>query len=265
MISIKDIYQWYLGEKINAPHPQTNLTPLQKEEWVEQNSQALKEYEIYFKNRSFVGEKLVGAPATITNIERNKIIASASYNNFTDTGVDKRYIVNIFLLIRYEIFFDESLYETVKLIYNGSMVEITGEILNFSKRIYTGDSAKFPVYSIDIKLTAIKVVKDYLLYSDYLDDSFKIKPKSSQCFIATAAYGNYEAPEVLVLRQFRDEKLLKTLSGRAFVKLYYSVSPFFATIISKSELLKKSVRQYFLEPIVNKLQRQMKDEHKSLE
>ena len=68
MISIKDIYQWYLGEKTNAPHPQTYLTPLQKEEWVEQNLQALKEYETYFKNKSFVGEKLIGAPAKITTI-----------------------------------------------------------------------------------------------------------------------------------------------------------------------------------------------------
>lgn len=81
-------------------------------------------------------------------------------------------------------------------------------------------------------------------------------PKSNQCFIATACYGNYDAPEVLILRQFRDEKLLTTFLGKVFVNFYYSFSPFFATLISKSDLLKNLVRQYFLEPIVTKLQRQ---------
>jgi len=74
------------------------------------------------------------------------------------------------------------------------------------------------------------------------------------CFVATACYGDYDAPEVLVLRQFRDDKLLQSFYGKVFVKFYYSVSPFFATLISKSDFLKKSVRQYFLEPIIRKLQ-----------
>lgn len=81
-------------------------------------------------------------------------------------------------------------------------------------------------------------------------------PKKGGCFVATVCYGDYDAPEVLILRQFRDDKLLKTFIGKVFVKFYYSVSPFFATLISKSDLLKKMVRQYFLEPIVRLIQQQ---------
>lgn len=84
------------------------------------------------------------------------------------------------------------------------------------------------------------------------------RKRKQGCFIATACYGNYNAPEVLLLRQYRDDKLLKTFFGKVFVKFYYSVSPPFATLISKSDLLKKSMRQYFLEPLVTKLQRQNK-------
>jgi hypothetical protein len=84
------------------------------------------------------------------------------------------------------------------------------------------------------------------------------RKRNSGCFVATACYGNYDAPEVLVLRQFRDDTLLKNSFGEAFVNFYYSVSPFFAKLLSKSDVLKKSVRRYFLEPIVNKLQRQNK-------
>jgi capsule polysaccharide modification protein KpsS len=82
--------------------------------------------------------------------------------------------------------------------------------------------------------------------------------KEKGCFVATACYENYYAPEVLVLRQFRDEKLLKTFFGKVFVKFYYSVSPSVAKRISKSDLLKKSIRQYLLEPLIKYIQQKNK-------
>jgi len=48
------------------------------------------------------------------------------------------------------------------------------------------------------------------------------------CYIATAVYGDYNAPEVLILRNFRDKKLMPTVYGRLFVKIYYAFSPTFA-------------------------------------
>ena len=45
------------------------------------------------------------------------------------------------------------------------------------------------------------------------------------CFIATAAFGSYENRWVYVLRDFRDEVLLSTASGREFVDWYYAHSP----------------------------------------
>lgn len=77
-------------------------------------------------------------------------------------------------------------------------------------------------------------------------------PKSG-CFVATACYGDYNAIEVLVLRQYRDDKLLKTFLGRGFINFYYLVSPYFALLISKSDTLKYFIKHYFLNPIVSKL------------
>ena len=87
-----------------------------------------------------------------------------------------------------------------------------------------------------------------------LDDIIKqqgLKTRSG-CFIATACYGNYDAVEVVVLRQFRDQRLMNSLAGRLFVKFYYAVSPPIARKLEKSEKLKKMVRVYLLAPLVNR-------------
>lgn len=48
---------------------------------------------------------------------------------------------------------------------------------------------------------------------------------SEGCYIATAVYGDYDVPEVLILRSFRDGVLLKSFWGKIFVKIYYFFSP----------------------------------------
>lgn len=58
------------------------------------------------------------------------------------------------------------------------------------------------------------------------------------CFIATAAFGAPFEKHVRILRQFRDRCLLTTSPGRAFVKVYYEVSPPIAAKISKNEGLR---------------------------
>lgn len=45
------------------------------------------------------------------------------------------------------------------------------------------------------------------------------------CYIATMAYGDYDHPQVLELRNFRDEFLSKSFLGRNFIKFYYTYSP----------------------------------------
>ena len=45
------------------------------------------------------------------------------------------------------------------------------------------------------------------------------------CYVATCVYGSSDAPEVRALRRFRDRKLKKSAPGRAFVRLYYRLSP----------------------------------------
>ncbi len=67
---------------------------------------------------------------------------------------------------------------------------------------------------------------------------------TSGCFIATMAYGSYEANEVLVLRRFRDGFLQKFGLGRAFVRWYYNNSPSFVAQHQGKLWLHKSLRVF---------------------
>ena len=62
------------------------------------------------------------------------------------------------------------------------------------------------------------------------------------CFIATAAYGNELDSRIDVLRTWREVGLRKNMMGRAFIRIYYSISPPVANIISKSNFLRFVVR-----------------------
>ena len=48
--------------------------------------------------------------------------------------------------------------------------------------------------------------------------------RSSGCYIATMVYGDYDHPQVLILRQFRDDVLNKYIWGQWFIKTYYRYS-----------------------------------------
>ena len=69
------------------------------------------------------------------------------------------------------------------------------------------------------------------------------------CFIASAVYGTPLAPEIAILRNFRDKFLLKNELGKEFVNFYYQLSPQMADFISKHLLLRKILRETSIKPI----------------
>ena len=72
------------------------------------------------------------------------------------------------------------------------------------------------------------------------------------CYIATMAYGSYDAPEVLVLRRFRDEILKKTFLGRVFIANYYAFSPWLVKFVKKTGIAEMFIRRR-LDRLVHRL------------
>jgi hypothetical protein len=85
-------------------------------------------------------------------------------------------------------------------------------------------------------------------------DEIGFYPVTGYCFIATAAYGTETASQLVILRDFRDQVLLKNALGSRFVATYYKVSPPVAAFIAKNDFLRAIVREVLVDPVVHLLQ-----------
>jgi hypothetical protein len=96
--------------------------------------------------------------------------------------------------------------------------------------------------------------KDYEITANFQTASGGGTPPSGGCFIATAAYGTPTAEQINVLREFRDDVLLKSIVGSRLVDLYYKVSPPIADFISEHSFVRTLVRELLIDPIVRVLE-----------
>lgn len=87
--------------------------------------------------------------------------------------------------------------------------------------------------------------------SHFVDLTVRIT--GQQCIIATATYGSELSPEVQLLRNFRDNMILKTYAGSSFMTVfnawYYSFSPKVAEFITQHQALRTPMK-FVLYPLV---------------
>jgi hypothetical protein len=74
------------------------------------------------------------------------------------------------------------------------------------------------------------------------------------CYIATLVYGDYDDPQVIVLRGFRDNVLAMSFFGRCFISFYYLVSPSLVEVLRHQYLIQKITRKV-LNLLVEKLRK----------
>ncbi|MGQ0377353.1 MAG: emp24/gp25L/p24 family protein [Nitrososphaerota archaeon] len=91
-----------------------------------------------------------------------------------------------------------------------------------------------------------KITLTYEITNQQSKPFFGLPNIGGGCLIATATYGTELAPQVQMLREIRDNSVLDTKSGTAFMivfnTLYYSFSPAVADLERQNSLFKKAVK-----------------------
>ena len=120
---------------------------------------------------------------------------------------------------------------------------------------YTGECIYDNVW-YNATITRVRVDKIVVEYTDGTHEMFSEKDIGFEqyggCYIATAIYGSYDCTQVMVLRNYRDKELCKTLFGRVFISCYYKISPTFVKHFGENKLFKKFGRK-ILNNVVNRL------------
>ena len=138
---------------------------------------------------------------------------------------------------------------------NGEVATILGETTSGEFTIYHDD------YNfVEGTMLIANHINDYTLkeWTDVSTFSKNVSTESAKettsvksgngggCLIATATYGSELAPQVQQLRELRDNQLLQTESGSAFMssfnEMYYSFSPTIADYERENPMFKEAVK-----------------------
>lgn len=96
-------------------------------------------------------------------------------------------------------------------------------------------------YLADVYKTGLqRKVHAYTATMQELDPSYArpVEKKSSSCFVATVTLGAHNHPYLRTLREFRNDCLGRTKTGRAFIRWYYDNGPAVARVVHRHRLLR---------------------------
>ena len=140
---------------------------------------------------------------------------------------------------------------------SGKTLFQTPNLIHTSEGIINGFKFEFPqdgLYNVQIDAEGIlftpipkeSATFDILVGEAAAQPSTPTKEEGGGCLIATATYGSELAPQVQMLREIRDNQLMNTESGSAFMstfnEAYYSFSPYIADLEREHPLFKEAVK-----------------------
>ena len=140
---------------------------------------------------------------------------------------------------------------------SGETIFQTPSLIHTSEGIINGFKFEFPqdgTYNMKIGVEGIlftPIAEETVSFDIVVGEASAqpINPYEEEgggCLIATAAYGSELAPQVQLLREIRDNQLMNTESGSAFMsgfnELYYSFSPYIADMERENPMFKEAVK-----------------------
>ncbi len=119
------------------------------------------------------------------------------------------------------------------------------ETVNYLKK-FNFDALSFRKNLIDIlMLNDNSYVEPEIKYQN----NYSVSKSNGNCFIATLCYNNFNHPNVILLRQFRDKSLSPYYLGKSFVDFYYLVSPSFVNHIRNKKKIIYLIKFLILDPL----------------
>ena len=140
---------------------------------------------------------------------------------------------------------------------SGKTVFQTPNLIHTSEGVINGFKFEFPqdgTYNMVIDVEGIlftpitpEAVSFDIVVGKSLDQpTNQTEEEGGGCLIATATYGSEMAPQVQLLREIRDNQLMNTESGTAFMStfnnVYYSFSPVIADMERENPMFKEVVK-----------------------
>ena len=132
------------------------------------------------------------------------------------------------------------------------IVQDGGDKTHSEKETHTEEVIEEPVKEevIEEPVKVEEVMKNLAVVEQVVEEPVAAPQESSEegggCLIATATYGSELAPQVQMLREIRDNQLMNTESGSAFMsgfnELYYTFSPTIADMERESPVFKEIVK-----------------------
>ena len=125
---------------------------------------------------------------------------------------------------------------------------------NFELEFKISQTATFGDYQVVVSTVIDNVPVISTATFEVVEKTDKVTPaeqdaeekKNGGCLIATAAFGSEMAPQVQFLREIRDNTVLQTESGSAFMtgfnQFYYSFSPAIADYERENPVFKEAVK-----------------------
>ena len=140
---------------------------------------------------------------------------------------------------------------------SGKTIFQTPSLIHTSEGIINGFKFEFPqdgTYKMEIGVEGIlftPISEETVSFDIVVGEAFAqpVNPYEEEgggCLIATAAYGSEMAPQVQLLREIRDNQLMNTEAGSAFMgtfnDIYYSFSPTIADMERENPMFKEAVK-----------------------
>lgn len=128
---------------------------------------------------------------------------------------------------------------------NSTLEEIDSYETKLVEFNHTYDLGAETTKTYEAKLSVLGYTSDGM---EYITQKVTLTNAAPLCFIFTAVLGTQAVQDLKYMRLFRDNVLMLTPVGHAFVDVYYMASPPIAEVLSHNEFLRIATRTFFVMP-----------------